>query len=63
MNEPCIRCNKSTEYDINTPIYLHRYFVEGSGQLCEECWREVYRTESADGSATKGYFHKSTAKH
>ena len=36
MKELCIRCGKETEYDINTPIYLRHYFIEGSGQLCED---------------------------
>lgn len=38
----CIRGNKPTPYNQSTPITVRRYFVEGSGQLCEECWREVY---------------------
>lgn len=42
MNELCIRCNKQTLYHPDTPITLRRYYVEGSGQLCEKCWRVVY---------------------
>lgn len=42
MNEICIRCNKPTPYHTNTPITLRRYYVEGSGQLCEQCFYELY---------------------
>lgn len=42
MKEQCIRCGKETEYDINTPITVRRYFVEGAGQLCEACFHILY---------------------
>lgn len=42
MNELCIRCGKPTPYDVRTPIPLRRYFIEGSGQLCENCWATLY---------------------
>ena len=40
--ELCIRCGKPTPYHPNTPITLRRYFVEGSGQLCEQCYFTLY---------------------
>ena len=40
--ELCIRCGNSTPYHPNTPITLRRYYVEGSGQLCEKCFYELY---------------------
>ena len=42
MNELCIRCNKPTIYHPDTPITLRRYYIEGSGQLCERCFYELY---------------------
>ena len=42
QKELCIRCNKPTPYHSNTPITLRRYYVEGSGQLCEKCFYELY---------------------
>jgi len=47
MNELCIRCNKPTPYHPNTPITLRRYYVEGSGQLCEKCFYELYPVPGA----------------
>lgn len=40
--ELCIRCGKPTPYNIQTPITLRRYYVEGSGQLCEQCYFTLY---------------------
>ena len=40
--ELCIRCNKPTPYHPNTLITLRRYYVEGSGQLCEQCYFTLY---------------------
>lgn len=37
MKELCIRCGKEIEYDISTPVDMRRFYVEGSGLLCEEC--------------------------
>ena len=47
QKELCIRCNKPTPYHPNTPIMLRRYFVEGSGQLCEKCFYELYPVPGA----------------
>lgn len=52
MNELCIRCGKPTPYHPNTPITLRRYYVEGSGQLCEQCYFALYpvpRAFDSDG--------------
>ena len=40
--EKCVRCGKETAYQVSTPVDLRRWYVEGSGQLCETCWRKVY---------------------
>ena len=48
--ELCIRCGKPTPYHPNTPITLRRYFVEGSGQLCEKCFYELYPVPTSFGS-------------
>ncbi len=47
MNEKdrCVLCWKETEYTKDTPIEERQFYIEGSGQLCEECYREVRREE------------------
>ena len=34
-------------YDISTPIIARLNFIEGSGQLCSECYRKLYFKENA----------------
>ena len=30
-------CNKETDVSVDTSIEFRRYYIEGSGQLCNEC--------------------------
>ncbi len=62
--ELCIRCGRPTPYDINTPIHLRRYFVEGSGQLCEQCFSQLYPTATASVSSvsTASVFPETTTQ-
>ena len=43
--ELCIRCGKETEYDVSTPVDMRQFYAEGSGQLCKECWWELYEQQ------------------
>lgn len=31
--EKCVRCGKEAPYDINTPVTVRRWYVEGAGQV------------------------------
>ena len=42
--ELCTNCNKETPYSIDTHIDQRQHYVEGGGQLCEECWNNTYDT-------------------
>ena len=42
MNESCVNCHTETDVDVATHVDLRYYYVEGSGQLCRQCWEEVY---------------------
>lgn len=42
MKERCIRCERKTEYDVSTPVTVRRWYLEGSRQLCEECYFTLY---------------------
>ena len=42
MIEKCIRCGRETPYSIETPISSRQFYIDGSGQLCEECWNALY---------------------
>jgi len=39
--ELCVLCNKETPYSTDTHIDERQHYVEGSGQMCEECWNEL----------------------
>ncbi len=47
MKERCIRCGRETAYEVSTPATVRRYYVEGSGQLCEKCFYELYPVPGA----------------
>lgn len=59
MKELCIRCGKETEYDVHTPVNIRRFYIDGSEQLCEECWRELYEKEMKNAS-DRQYTRKSS---
>jgi len=40
--DSCVSCGTLTEYSINTPIDLRKYYIEGAGQTCEICYNRIY---------------------
>ncbi len=40
--EKCVMCSSKTEYDIHTHIDLREYYIEGSGQMCRDCYLRIY---------------------
>ena len=40
--EKCVSCIREVGYRINTHIDIRKNYVEGVGQLCSECFIEVY---------------------
>ena len=51
--ELCVRCGKETAYGINTPIEMRRWYVEGAGQLCEECWNKLWLIHTEKNGKTE----------
>ena len=43
--ELCVICHKETPYTFDTPIDQRRYYYEGVGQLCKDCYREIVEEE------------------
>lgn len=39
--ERCVLCGQTTDILLSLPIDLRDYYVEGSGQLCRDCWQRV----------------------
>lgn len=45
MKEKCVRCGAETPYKINYPVDLRRWYVDGAGQLCSDCWNKLWPTK------------------
>ena len=43
--EKCVICGENAGYMFDTPIYERQFYVEGVGQLCEKCFKEIYTQE------------------
>ena len=39
--EVCILCGKKTHILVETPIAARQGYVEGAGQLCQECHHKI----------------------
>ena len=37
MKDACVLCGRETKYDRETPVHLRKYYVDGAGQLCDDC--------------------------
>lgn len=40
--EKCVFCGQKTNIKVTTPIKERYYYIEGSGQLCSDCYYEFY---------------------
>lgn len=40
--ECCILCGKLTGTAKEQPVLERRHYIEGAGQLCQECYQELY---------------------
>ena len=41
--EKCVNCEVETNVPVNEHVDLRKFYVEGAGQLCEECWNKIYK--------------------
>lgn len=40
--EYCIICGRKTGYRRFQPIDSRQYYIYGAGQLCQECYQQIY---------------------
>ena len=40
--EYCVKCGKETPYTKDVPIDQRDCYIEGAGQLCDDCFIEIY---------------------
>ena len=43
MKDKCIVCGEETPYDETVDVNMRTCYVDGVGQLCVGCWKEVYK--------------------
>ena len=42
MKELCVTCKKETTYDVEDHVDFRIGYIDGSGQLCLNCYDELY---------------------
>ncbi len=40
--ERCVLCHVVVDVPRTLPVTLRQYYVDGAGQLCQECYDKVY---------------------
>lgn len=40
--ERCVCCHKKLNIPVNQPVEYRAFYIVGAGQLCCDCWREIY---------------------
>ena len=50
--ERCIICQKELHIPVSTPITEREWYIQGCGQLCDECYRLVTRSSQTDDFTT-----------
>lgn len=49
-NEKCVCCGGDTGVLCSTPISKRKHYIEGCGQLCDDCYYDLYIHKSEDES-------------
>jgi len=42
QKEICVTCGLNTHIDKNTDVNYRVFYVEGAGQLCQECYTNIF---------------------
>ena len=46
LYETCVCCHKRLKIPRNQEIEFRSFYIEGAGQLCYDCYQELYRKNS-----------------
>ena len=41
--DKCVMCRTETEYRRTDHIDIRKYYMEGSGQFCADCYKSIYK--------------------
>lgn len=51
LNDICVVCGKDSGIPYDMPISHREGYIEGSGQLCRDCYFELYIKPNSNGTA------------
>jgi recombinational DNA repair protein (RecF pathway) len=46
--DKCVICGNETPYTKNTHINERKFYIETAGQLCEQCYKNLYEINIKD---------------
>lgn len=46
--EVCVSCGLNTHVDKNTDITNRLYYIHGAGQLCQDCYVNIFKNKNND---------------
>ncbi len=49
MKDKCVVCKKDSQYDKDEHIKARIGYIEGSGQLCLDCYDDIYSMKKRRG--------------
>lgn len=44
--EECVLCHKKMHIRVSQPVCIRKFYIEGGGQLCKNCYQNVYLNRS-----------------
>lgn len=48
QKEPCVSCGLNTHINKNTNVDHRMYYIDGAGQLCQECYTNIFKLNKTD---------------
>lgn len=60
--EKCVCCGKRTNIPKYTHVSKRSYYIEGIGQLCNECYKNIYDTSYISKNDMEYIYIKSQVK-
>ena len=48
QKDRCIKCDVETPYHMDVNIEYRNFYIEGAGQLCKECYDDLFEEEHID---------------
>ena len=47
-NDDCVVCHRETEYATTDHIDIRDFYIEGAGQLCHSCFKDIYQNPKCE---------------